>query len=256
MRLSHGNQAPHIIKEITLRSLPSPVDGIDFVRTLVRISYSLLVAQNLVTCIPERNALRSKYCRSSQFGQSIHFLSRKARQSSFQTVGQAEVIMAAHITNQLLRLYSPENRYGRFLVADQLRMYDSSRQPELHACSVSHTSDKKSSLGIVSPRATQAVAHLVTKHADVRELRSIFFLCQQTVRQLWCIGCPSFPIHADCRVNLIKCPTDGIHGFDVMNPHQVKTKTIYMIFPCPITDRLYHKTPHHRPFAGRFITTT
>ena len=40
-----------------------------------------------------------------------------------------------------------------------------------------------------------------------------------------------------------------------MNPHQVKTESVYVILSGPIADRLYHETPHHRSFAGRFIAT-
>ena len=79
---------------------------------------------------------------------------------------------------------------------------------------------------------------------------------QQTIRQLRFPGRPAFSIHAYCRVNLVECLADGIHGLDVMNPHQVKTESVYVILSGPIADRLYHETPHHRPFAGRFIATT
>ena len=107
--------------------------------------------------------------------------------------------MTAHITDHLFGLCSPESRYGRFLVADQLRMCDSSRQPELHTGGVSHASDDEGSLGIVSPRTTK-LSRISSQNIRLMwQLGRMLLHGQQTIRQLWFSGCPAFSIHAYCR---------------------------------------------------------
>ena len=48
MRPAHGNQPLDIIEHLTMGGLVAPIDGIDLIRTVVRIMYSLLVAQHFV----------------------------------------------------------------------------------------------------------------------------------------------------------------------------------------------------------------
>ena len=134
-------------------------------------------------------------------------------------------------------------------------MGSASYQSELHTRRMPHTADNKRTFGFIVPRATQCIAHLVTKHTDMRKLRRVLLHGQQAVWQLRTIGCPAFSININRRINPVECPADFVHRFNVMDTHQVETETVDVVFPGPIADRLNHETPHHRTFASRFIST-
>ena len=85
---------------------------------------------------------------------------------------------------------------------------------------------------------------------------NIPFHCQRICRILGSVGCPTFSINTDGRINLVHSFPDLIHGFNIMHSHQVKTETVNMIFFYPIKNGLYHKLAHHRAFTCRLITAS
>ena len=106
------------------------------------------------------------------------------------------------------------------------------------------------------PVSTEAVAELVAEHGNTRHTRYIGLHRQLFFRQLRFLRRPTFAINEDGRVYLAQGGPYLVHGLDVMQPHQVETETIDVIFLGPITDRLHHVTPHHRTFAGGLVSAT
>ena len=85
---------------------------------------------------------------------------------------------------------------------------------------------------------------------------SIGFHSQRISRILRSFRSPSFSVDINSRIHLIHRLTDFIHCLDIMNTHQVETKSVNMIFIHPIKHRLNHILTHHRTIARRFITTS
>ena len=67
---------------------------------------------------------------------------------------------------------------------------------------------------------------------------------------------PSFSIYINRRIYFIHRFTNLVHCLYIVHSHQVKTKTIDMIFINPVQYRFNHILTHHRTIARRFITTS
>ena len=49
--------------------------------------------------------------------------------------------------------------------------------------------------------------------------------------------------------------TDGVHGPDIMNTHQVEAEPVHVILVIPVSHTLHHELAHHRLFRSRLVAT-
>ena len=77
----------------------------------------------------------------------------------------------------------------------------------------------------------------------------------QAVRQWRRTCCPSFPIQQDIWLDRMQFTGDDVHGFDVMDAHQVKSEAIHMILLHPVFEGCDHEPAHHRPLTGSLVAT-
>ena len=192
----------------------------------------------------------------SQFIQFYQLLWRNTRNTCIQSVNQAHIIMARNITDHLCRLFSPESLTIIHQIIVHLRMLDSTDNTELDTLLSSRNSGKKSTLMIVIERATQSIAHFIRECSDTRHPVSICFHSQRVFRHLGSFSRPTFTINNDTRVNCRSCLTNFIHRCYIMNAHQIKAKTVKVIFINPMQHGFYHIFPHHRTVTCRFIATS
>ena len=235
MSLAHGYQSFQVVEGFPMDGFAGPVDGIDGVRTVVGIAYTFLVAHNFVTREDERNTLRSEYGRMCQFVVGGQLFVCSLRYGNLQAVGDAMVVMTTGIAQHLCRLGGPGCRCMQGGVL-QLRMRQCGSDTEHHLCIVSRTTDDEGTFQVVVPASPQSVTEFVTERGNSRHPVGVGFHGQAVSRISRTAGCPSFSVDVDGRVNLVQCASDGFHGRDVVDSHQVETETVDMVFVGPVAD--------------------
>ena len=256
MRLAHGNQVLDVVEHLAIGSLLLPIHRIDFVRTIVRVVYPLLVAHHLVTRKDERHALRSEYKCLRQLMQGHTLRLACVRHGRLDTVGQAHVIVATHVAYHLRRLQSPCLLAIVYRVVHDLRMRNATHQSVHDAHFVSRQAIEERPLLVVVERPPEPVAHLVTEYRYARHLVGIRLHGQLIVRHLGSTCSPPLAIDKDAWVYLVQLRTDFVHGLYIVYPHQVEAETIDVVFVHPMKHRLDHVLAHHGPVACGFVSTT
>ena len=257
MSLAHRNQVLNVVEHFTISGLLLPVDGIDIVRAIVGIVYALLVAHHFIAGEDERHTLRSEHESFRQLVQShLFFHACICRKGGLDTVGQAHIVVTTYVADHLGRLSSPCFLAIVHRVVDDLRMRNATHQAIHDAHFVSRQSDEESTLLVVVERATETVTHLVREYGDARHLVGIGLHRQLFLRHLRRTCCPTFAIHEDTRVNLVQFGTDGVHGFNVVDTHQVETEAVDVVFVHPMEHGFYHVLAHHGTVRSGFIATT
>ena len=103
---------------------------------------------------------------------------------------------------------------------------------------------------VIRERTTERIAHIIAESTDALELLGIR-LHRQFLGRISTAACtPSLTINIDAGIDAVYHLTDSLHGFDVMNTHQVETETIDMIFVYPVFHALQHKLAHERLFRS------
>ena len=214
--------------------LSSPINRIDGIGTLKTIVYSLLVTHHFLTGINKRYTLGSEYGCLRQFVKLCQFYGSNTRNTCFQPIHQAHIIMAGNIADHLCRLFRPRSLTIIHRVIIYLRMPDGSYNTKLYTLLSSRQSGKESTLMIVIERTAQSITHFVRESSNTRHLISIGFHCQRIFRHLWSRCRPSFTIYKYSRIYRRCRLTDFVHCLDVMDTHQVKTESVNVIFINPM----------------------
>ena len=139
--------------------------------------------------------------------------------------------------------------------AIDLRMLDAACNTETNTSLMPFQSGKESTLGIIAERTTQAIAKLIAKCGDAGQAVNIVFHRQRIHRQLRRTCSPTFSIYINSRVYFVYSFTDGTHGFQIVNAHQVEAETIDMIFVHPVFHTFHHIFTHHGTLRRCLITT-
>ena len=110
-------------------------------------------------------------------------------------------------------------------------------------------------LGIVGERTAQGVANLVGEGSNARHLGDIGLHTQQFVRIGTRTCTPALAIDEDGGVDVVNHLANLVHGFDIVNAHQVEAETIDMVFVDPVFHRLQHEATHHGLLRGSLVAT-
>ena len=245
-----------IHENISVRRFTSPIDSIDCIRTLITIIHPLFIAHHFFSRIDKRNTLRSEDYRLRKLIKPDQLLGSNARHTCFQAINKAQTVMAGNVANHLGRLLRP-----RFLtiinrITPYLRMLNSTHNSEFNTHFCSRNSGEESPFLLFPHRSAKPITQFIREYGNSRHVGNIPFHCQRICRILGSVGCPTFSINTNGRINLVHRFPDLIHGFNIMHSHQVKTETVNMIFFYPIKNGLYHKLAHHRAFTCRLITAS
>ena len=246
MSLAHRNQVLDVVEHFTISGLLLPVDGIDVVRAIVGIVYALLVAHHFIAGEDERHTLRSEHEGFRQLVQShLFFHACICRKGGLDTVGQAHIVVTTYVADHLRRLCCPSLLAIVHGVINDLRMRNATHQAIHDTHFMTRLANQESTFRITAPRTTDTVTHFVREYGDARHLVGISLHRQFFLRHLRRTCRPSFAIHENTRVNLVQFGTDGVHGFDVVNTHQVETEAVDVVFVHPMKHRFYHVLAHH-----------
>ena len=94
---------------------------------------------------------------------------------------------------------------------------------------------------------------IIIKESNVWQLVGIVFL-SLVIRSKTCSHIPTFSIQDDFRIDFVHSPTNHLHGFDVMNSHQIKAETVNIVFFYPVEKRINHIFTEHFMLTGSFVT--
>ena len=120
--------------------------------------------------------------------------------------------------------------------------HDTKLQTLLLTCKTS----QERTLMVIRERTTERIAHIIAESTDALELLGIRLHRQFLSRISTTARTPSLTINIDARIDAVYHLTDSLHGFNVMNTHQVETEAVDMIFVYPIFHALQHKLAHER----------
>ena len=135
-------------------------------------------------------------------------------------------------------------------------MTDSTSNAKLDALLFSRYPGKEASLGVIAERTAERIPHLIAEGSDTVESVDMSLHCQELLRISTAAGAPSLSIDKDRRVDGIHGSTDGVHGLDIMDAHEVEAKTINVIFIDPVFHALHHHLSHQWSVAGCLIAAT
>ena len=163
--------------------------------------------------------------------------------------------MAAYITDLLGRIVGPRLLVIVHLCHIHLRMSDATHNTELQTLLLTCKTSQERTLMVIRERTTERIAHIIAESTDTLELLGIR-LHRQFLGRISTAACtPSLTINIDARIDAVYHLTDSLHGFDIMNTHQVETETIDMIFVYPIFHALLHILTHERLFRSSLVAT-
>ena len=156
--------------------------------------------------------------------------------------------MAAYITDLLGRIVGPRLLVIVHLRHIHLRMGDATHDTELQTLLLTCKTCQERPLMVIRERTTERIAHIIAESTDALKLLGIS-LHRQLLGRISTAACtPSLTINIDARIDAVYHLTDSLHGFNVMNAHQVKTETVDVIFVYPIFHALQHILTHERFF--------
>ena len=125
-------------------------------------------------------------------------------------------------------------------------MSNATHNTELQTLLLTCKTSQERSLMVIRERTTERIAHIIAESTDTLELLGIR-LHRQFLGRISTAACtPSLTINIDAGIDAVYHLTDSLHGFDVMNTHQIETETIDMIFVYPVFHALQHKLAHER----------
>ena len=263
MILAELDQTLVISKRLRILLQIGPGKLVDAVRRIIAVVYSLLVAEHLFAGKDERNTLRSedaglrKLIDAEQLGSTYCFrdiLVGKRCDACLQTVYQTHIVVAAYITNLLGRIIGPRLLVIVHLCHIHLRMSNATHDTKLQTLLLTCKTSQERTLMVIRERTTERIAHIIAESTDALELLGIR-LHRQFLGRISTTACtPSLTINIDARIDAVYHLTDSLHGFDVMNAHQVETETVDMIFVYPVFHALQHKLAHERLLRSSLVT--
>ena len=163
--------------------------------------------------------------------------------------------MAGHIHNALAGFWRPRRFGFHYPLIYYLRMPCASNYAELHTFPAFQVAAYKARFFPFIPRAIYSIANLIAESCHVLYFRYILFQCQFVIRQRTSAGFPSFAIDKQGRVYFTKLAAYFVHGFNIVDSHQVEPKAVYVVLTNPVFYRFNYKFAHHGSLGGRFITT-
>ena len=115
---------------------------------------------------------------------------------------------------------------------------------------------KEGTLRVVGERTAECITHIVREGGYAVELPGIGFH-RQLLHRIGTLACaPPLSINEYGRIYLVHRLAYLVHRLDVVDSHQVKTKTVYVILVYPVLHRLYHEAAHHGALRGGLIAAT
>ena len=135
-------------------------------------------------------------------------------------------------------------------------MLNSTYYAEFHTLFIARNANEKCAFLIITPSATQSVAHLIAKCCDAAELCSVGFHGEFFLRIGRSGCCPTLSIDDYIRVNSLRCLTYCVHGLYVVDAHKVETEAVNVKFLHPVEHAFHHVFAHHRHFRGGLVATT
>ena len=125
-------------------------------------------------------------------------------------------------------------------------MSNATHNTELQTLLLTSKTSQERTLMVIRERTTERIAHIIAESTDALELLGIRLHRQFLSRISTTARTPSLTINIDARIDAVYHLTDSLHGFNVMNTHQVETEAVDMIFVYPIFHALQHKLAHER----------
>ena len=253
MTLAQSYQTAVIVEHLRVSLQIVPVEVVDAVRRLETVVYPFLVAQHFFTAKNERHTLRGEHRSLSQEVQTDKLIFRYSRYARFQSVGETQVIVAAHVAYHLSGGVCPCLLAVVHTRHVNLRMTDCSHDAKLEALLHIRHSGKESTLMVVAERTAQCVPHIVAESTDAVQLTCVRLHRQFVGRVGTAAGAPSLTIYIYAWVYLVYGSTDIVHRHDVVYTHEVESETVDMVFVHPIFHALQHILPHQRLFRCRLV---
>ena len=223
-----------VVEYLWIAVLVCPVDGVDVVWRLITVVHTLLVAQHLFASIDERHALGGEDEGLSQEVETYNLVGGDARDACFQAVYEAHIVVAAYVSYHLRRRICPCSLRVVHLVEVYLRMVDATSDTKLYALLVVGNGAKDARLMVVAERTTNAIAHIVAESSYAVKLLDIGFRSQFLCRISTLSCAPSLTIYIYVRVYGVESFANEVHGFDVVNAHEVEAEAIDVVFLSPI----------------------
>ena len=228
------------------------------IAVLIKSSLRLLIwlrSKHLFTSLHKWYTLRSKKNRASQL---IHLHSVSLTViciGNGKLIPECQIIMTGYIINTLSRLSRPVRTLITSLCERNLRMRGRCYNTEFNVFFHIIFAAYKTFVQKIKYTAFDPITDIITESTHTIQPVNIVLRCQLCCRQCRFSSSPSFTIYHNVRIHLIQCFSDSLHGIQIMYAHQVKPETIYMIFRCPVYNRIYDILAHHGTLRGCFITT-
>ena len=142
--------------------------------------------------------------------------------------------MIAYVSYHLCRRICPCSLRVVHLVEVYLRMVDATSDTKLYALLVVGNGAKNARLMVVAERTANAIAHIVAESSYAVKLLGVGF-CSQFLCRISTLSCaPSLTIYIYVRIYGVESLANEVHGFDVVNAHEVEAETIDVVFLSPI----------------------
>ena len=158
------------------------------------------------------------------------------------------VIVAAHVAHMLERIVGPA-------LHAHLSMLDAACDTELHILLVACNAVHETCI-LATERSADCITDIIAECADLVEHMSVGFERDLLCRECRSLSSPAFAVDHDCRVDGMKTLADDIHCLDVMDGHEVETKTVDMIFLHPPLERLDHIFAEHLTLRCSFVAAS
>ena len=102
------------------------------------------------------------------------------------------------------------------------------------------------------------ISRIVTEHGNaVHQLSDILFIRWEiSLLHRACRCFPWFTVDKNLLAarHPVQCCADRIHGFRIVQRHQIKTESVNVIFLRPVANRAHHKTAEHLPLTRRLVS--
>ena len=253
MSLTQGNQALIVCHHLRVFLQILPRQLIDAVGRIVTVVHTLLVAQHFLAAEHERHTLRGEHGGLRKQIEANQFLLGNARNAGFQSVDQAHIIVAAHVCHHLGGLERPRRFAVVHLRIIHLRVLNAAHNTCFNAFHIARLSGEESTLVVVVERSAECIAHIVAESGNARHLIGVDLHRQFFDRISASAATPSFAIDKHIFRERL---TDEIHGFNIVNTHQIHTESIEVVFFSPIVETLNHVLAHERLVAGCFVVAS
>ncbi len=184
------------------------------------------------------------------------FLVIKVGPAGQKLVVQCKVIMGSGIVDAVPCMSRPGKAVVNNARIVDAVVEDGPRDPKLNAFLHMPVSCNEARLLAVKIVSLYGITGIVVEKTDPVQLGGIGFCGGDSAAQQGRASGPSFPVDHGGWIDGIQFLSDKVHGFNVVEPHKIKTEAVYLVFTHPVLHRIDDELPYHGSFGRCFISAS